>query len=133
MFLGRLEGLAAATGELSRRTALADAYGWAAARDASRLVADAMTKRAMSGPPGPNVDTGRLSNSIIVEGPHRVGFGHYQARIGPSGVEYARVIEIGDRARNHRKHPYARPGLKDSKAEAGAVWRRAMARATAGT
>lgn len=52
---------------------------------------------------GPHNITGTLSGSIIVADITELGNG-YEARIGPSGVEYARKVELTG-------HAYLEPGL----------------------
>lgn len=47
---------------------------------------------------GARSSSGVLAGSVETDEPRRVGFGVYEASVGPSGVEYARVIELGHRA-----------------------------------
>lgn len=56
--------------------------------------------------------TGRLGDSLQVDGPHRVGFGSYESSGGPT-APYARVIELGKRGDRYRKgHPWFVPKFK---------------------
>lgn len=90
---------------------------------------------ATPSPPGepPALVTGTLRRSIAVKGPVRIGFGAYEALVGPT-VIYGRVQELGGETRygySLPARPYVEPGLHrllDS-GELAAVFRHAWARA----
>ncbi len=124
-----LTGLAAFQARLNRMIAEVDVATEAAAAAGGHLV-EGQIKDNLSryshpkgtrttSPPGepPAVVTGTLRRSLIVEGPARIGFGMYEARVGPAGVVYARVQELGGRTgRNGATvlppRPYVKPGLQ---------------------
>jgi hypothetical protein len=81
-----------------------------ATQDGLRAAGDVVVEGArdsFGNPPGPNSITGTLEDSI--EAGDVTGFeAHgYQILIGPSGVDYARKVEL-------RGHPYLKPGLARS-------------------
>lgn len=71
--------------------------------DAGREVGDE-ARHSFGTADGPQSRTGTLEHSIIVDDVTKVGDSGYEVRIGPSGVEYARKIELGG-------FPYLEPGL----------------------
>lgn len=72
-----------------------------------------------SGSGSPESRTGRLAGSIIATEPVSKGLKGYQLQVGPTGVEYARKVELGKRGhRSAPPHPYLAPGYK----RAGAAW-----------
>lgn len=64
-------------------------------------------------PPGnpPSVVTGTLRRSITTEGPRRLGFGTYEALVGPT-VVYARVQELGGGPSHLPPRPYMKPAFE---------------------
>lgn len=59
--------------------------------------------------------SGRLSRSMHIERARRTGAGRWSGTVGPAGVVYARIQELGgDAGRGHRSHLPARPYLKPS-------------------
>lgn len=96
------------------------------------------SKEAASGAPGPKVITGRLRDSIWVEGPEPSGDSRFSAKVGPT-VIYGRIQElggtivpktkktlfwIGDDGQPHfamrvtlPPRPYMRPGLSSAMPE----------------
>lgn len=60
--------------------------------------------------PGPVSRSGTLSGSIVVTEPVKKGLDTYVAQVGPSGVVYARKVELGKKGhRSARPHPYLQP------------------------
>lgn len=83
----------------------------------------------------PAVVTGSLRRSFHTEGPVRIGFGRYQAMVGPSMV-YARIQELGGQAGvNHATTLPARPSFSAAYAEwrdKDVLWNRAAEAVKAG-
>lgn len=76
--------------------------------------------------------TGRLGDSLQVDGPHRVGFGSYESSGGPT-APYARVIELGKRGSRYRKgHPWFIPQFKAAAATFHETYWRTWAAAQGG-
>ena len=68
--------------------------------------------------PGPNVVTGTLRSSIKYE-TSRVGFGVYQAIVGPT-VIYGRTLELGNpNWTSGAKYPFMRPAFEELRANGG--------------
>jgi phage gpG-like protein len=90
----------------------------AASHDLEARAKKAFTEAHKSGTPTPSlpgsppaVVTGTLRRSYTVDGPVRLGFGVYEAAIGPT-VVYARVQELGGQAgRNLAATLPARPSF----------------------
>lgn len=62
----------------------------------------------------PSKVTGVLRDSVDIEGPHRLGFGHYLAEIGPT-APYGRIQELGGvTGRGHATTLPARPFVAPS-------------------
>lgn len=61
---------------------------------------------------GPANVSGHLGGSITTSPPQKVkGMNGYEATVGPTGVVYARKVEIGKRGQHSaRAHPYFKPG-----------------------
>lgn len=78
-------------------------------------------------PPGnpPSVITGTLRRSIAVDGPIRLGFGSYEAQVGPTAV-YARVQELGGGPSRLPSRPYLKPAFEQW-FRSGAYQRRLLA------
>ena len=78
-------------------------------------------------PPGnpPSVITGTLRRSIKTEGPRRIGFGSYEAQVGPT-VVYARVQELGGGPSDLPARPYLKPSY-DAWFATGSYQRRLLA------
>lgn len=73
---------------------------------------------------GPRSRTGTLAGSVKATDPVRVGFGSYELKVGPQGVAYARVVELGKKGARHRRpHPYLRPGYKAAASKFGQTFR----------
>lgn len=69
------------------------------------------TRNSFGSAGGPQIVSGALADSVIttdpVEGPQG-----WEARVGPSGLEYIRRVELGKRSpRSAGPHPYFRPGF----------------------
>ena len=68
------------------------------------------TKTSFGGSPGPTSRSGTLAGSVIVTEPVKKGLDTYVAQVGPSGVVYARKVELGKKGhRSARPHPYLQP------------------------
>ena len=81
-----------------------------AIRDGAQLVVT--EARASFGGSGPHSRSGRLQQSITFTAPKVVGLGQYEAQVGPSGVVYARKVELGKHSpRSAGPHPFLRPGF----------------------
>mgnify|MGYP005819863605 CR=1 FL=1 len=76
------------------------------------------------GGPEPNVVTGTLRRSIIVEGPTSAGAFTWAAKVGPTTV-YARAIELGLRQAPGVSYPYFGPGVADALPRVGEIFRAA--------
>ena len=72
----------------------------------------------------PALVSGRLRNSVRVDGPVKIAPGTWQAQIGPTAV-YGRVQELGGGPVPLPSRPYAKPSLEQvqSSGQLGAVYR----------
>lgn len=74
---------------------------------------------------GPTSRSGKLADSITLEGPKK-GMNGYEGRIGPAGLAYVRIVELGKKGRHSRApHPYFAPGFKEAQAKFAEVFRKA--------
>lgn len=69
----------------------------AAIEDIARLIQGAAQARAPIG------ETGHLADSIVVQGPDKIGSAEYEAVIGPTAA-YGRRVELGFRERGDGVH-----------------------------
>lgn len=138
-----MEGIPEFNLALLRLEAAAEVAGAAATAKGAHLI-EAATKDNLSryahskgtptpSPPGapPAVITGTLRRSVMVDGPNRVGFGVYEARIGPT-VVYSRIQELGGtagRGSTLPPRPYLSPAVTASMPELGVIYREAWAAA----
>lgn len=78
---------------------------------AAGAVAVAEARASFGSGSGPVSRSGRLAGSILVTEPVKKGLDTYVAQVGPSGVVYARKVELGKKGhRSARPHPYLEPG-----------------------
>lgn len=74
---------------------------------------------------GPTSRSGKLADSVTLEGPKK-GLNGYEARVGPAGLAYVRIVELGKKGRHSRApHPYFAPGFKDAQTRFAEVFRKA--------
>lgn len=102
----------------------------AALAGAGAAVADEARKSFDGSGGHPRRGGGALEASIVVTTPKSVGFEKYEAQVGPSGVVYARRVELGKKgAHSARPHPYLQPGFKRAAKVIGEVFHKAWAEA----
>lgn len=70
--------------------------------------------------------SGKLAGSLRPAKPNRVGFGDYELKVGPKGVEYARKHDLGKHGRHSGPpHPSFQPGYREASSEFSEIFRRA--------
>lgn len=118
------EGVSGFTAGLKAMTVAMDAATKAATATGAHLIeAQIKTELARSSHPKrtptpsrpgspPALVSGRLRQSVKVEGPTSLGGGTYQARIGPTAV-YGRVQELGGGKVPLPSRPYVDPAMKE--------------------
>lgn len=95
-----------------------------ATRDATAEITRAMIEEARA---GINSQSGTLADSIHAD-TTRVGFGVYEATVGPGGVEYARKVELGKQGKHSAApHPYLQPAERKVFGTVNEVYARAWA------
>jgi hypothetical protein len=67
---------------------------------------------------GPNVVTGDLRRSIVMDSIMQIGLAHFATTVGPTMV-YGRAVELG--LRNGANYPYFHPGVEKALPEIEAI------------
>lgn len=137
-----LQGVGRFEASLERLVVQAEAAGRVAVTQGAHLV-EAETKKALSrqghkkGTPTPSQPgeppatvSGTLKRSVRPTQAHRLGFGDYQAEVGPT-VVYARVQELGGSTGRSTlpSRPSLKPSLEKSRPKLAAIYRTAWERA----
>jgi len=132
------KGLPEFTAALERLKVGADVAGFEATKEGAALIEDRTKKAVLAqshgkGTPTPSAPgqppatiTGNLARSVTTQGPVRVGFGAYEARVGPTTV-YGRVQELGGGRSNLPPRPYLGPTVIALRGELFATYERAWA------
>lgn len=79
------------------------------------------------GGPKPNIVTGYLRRSVIMQPLVRTGPASYSTSVGPTAI-YARAIELGLRQAPNVSYPYFRPGVSEATKEFPTIMREAFAK-----
>lgn len=110
---------------IERLTERADKASSLALVESGRLVADSVAKQFGIGN-APHNRSDRLNHSTKLGDIRRHGFGEYEAEVGPAGLAYIRITELGKRGKRHRRsHPFFTPGFEAAHSQFAAVYKRA--------
>ena len=133
-----LAGRLAATraGLLVQRTAqdlLSKTYGPRQNRESNGRFASGFRTSSPPGQP-PALQTGTLRRSVRPTAPHKIGFGAWEVRVGPT-VVYGRIQELGGQAGRGRSvtlpaRPYMKPALEKAWPDLAAIYAGAWREAT---